>query len=235
MSEALDKLDALGIPTVPLKECVHDIGILHSGLIGEKCPRCGGTDFWKRGSVNYKGQKLPRRVCKDCGYALSVHGDPTKPFTRVRAARYFNLDKKKVDNLIYDTRAFGLIKETNPGTYGSTDLGAQLRAGKITLGELYNNIPIYRHLVENLGFELKRRKFEDALTTFPEGDVSGISKVKRDVLWRRYQEIAIEIFVCEKTCAFSRTCKKDHRERKECSTVKKALKPKRVWKVDIVI
>ena len=235
MSEALNKLDALGIPTVPLKECVHDIGILHSGLTGEKCPRCGGTDFWKRGSVNYKGQKLPRRVCKGCGYALSVHGDPTKPFTRVRAARYFNLDKKKVDNLIYDTQVFGLIKETNPGTYGSTDLGGQLRAGKITRGELYHNIPIYRHLIENTGFELKRQKFEDALRTFPEGDLSGISKVKRDVLWRRYQEIAIEIFVCEKTCAFSRTCKKDHRERKECSTVKKALKPKRVWKVDIVI
>ena len=134
MTEALDKLGALGIPTVPLKECVHDMGVLHSDLTGEKCPRCGGTEFWKRGSVNYKGQK-----------------------------------------------------------------------------------------------------FEDALKTFPEGDLSGISKVKRDVLWRRYQEIAIEIFVCEKTCSFSRTCKKDHHARKECSTVKKALKPKRVWKAEIII
>jgi len=235
MTEARIELVKYGVPATSLKECIHDIEVLGSALIGTKCPKCGGTDFWKRGSVKHKDQKLPLRICQDCGYAFTVNGDITKPFTQVRASRYLNFDNKKVDKLLYDMQAFGLVKEIAPETYSKTDFGARALKGNLKRSESYNNIPIYRHLIENTGFELKRQKFEDALRTFPEGDLSGISKVKRDVLWRRYQEIAIEIFVCEKTCAFSRTCKKDHRERKECSTVKKALKPKRVWKVDIVI
>ena len=182
MTKARSELVKYGVPATPLKECIHDIEVLGSDLAGEKCPRCGGTEFWKRGSVKYKDQKLPLRVCKECGYALSVHGDPTKPFTRVRMARYLNLDNKKVDDLFYDVQAFGLVKEIAPETYSKTDFGALALKGNLKRSELYHNIPIYRHLIENVGFELKRRKFEDALTTFPEGDVSGISKVKRDVL-----------------------------------------------------
>jgi hypothetical protein len=147
-------------------------------------------------------------------------------------ARIWNLDSSKTDRLLEDMLQIGLIKKIADDRYNGTIFGARVVAGNATKREIYCNIPLYRHLIENVGFDLKRSKFENALKLYSD---ELLSKIKRDTLWRRYQEIAVEIFVCEKTCQFSRTCKKDHHARKECGVVKKALNPKRVWKAEIEI
>jgi len=234
MSEARSELTKYGIPATPLKECVHDIEVLCSGVTGTNCPRCGSADLWKKGYWEYKGIKRPRRVCRDCGYMFTIQ-DIHEPITQNRAARILNLDELKGNRIFEDTLESGLITKIGEDKYCTSPLGKRAISGTATKIEIYNNIPIYHHLIETVGFNLRRSKFEAAIKYDLDGSLIKLSKIKRDTLWRRYQEIAIEIFVCEKTCTFSRTCKKDHRERKECNTVKKALKPKRVWKVDIVI
>ena len=227
-------LDALGIPTRGLKACLTDMDILCSGVTGINCPRCGGTDFGKLGSRKYKGVKRPCRVCRDCGYTFTIQ-NIDQPITRNRAARIWNLDSSKFDRILEDTLQFGLIKKTGGDQYTGTMLGVKLKSGIATKRELYCNIPLYRYLIETVGFNLKRSKFESALKLHPDKSLPEASKIKRDTLWRRYREIAVEVFVCEKTCQFSRTCKKDHHARKECDIVKKALKPKRIWKAEIEI
>ena len=231
MTEALD---ALGIPTCGLKACLTDMNVLCSGVTGAACPRCGGTDFWKLGSRKYKEVKRPCRVCRDCGYTFTIQPIDA-PITQNRAARILNLDKLKGNRIFEDALTFGLITRIGEDKHCTSSLGKRAISGNATRMEIYNNIPIYRHLIEAVGFDLKRSKFEAAIKYNPDGSVLKISKTKRDTLWRRYREIAVEIFVCEKTCQFSRTCKKDHRARKECDIVKKALKPKRIWKAEIEI
>ncbi|MDD3019811.1 MAG: hypothetical protein PHX61_02370 [Alphaproteobacteria bacterium] len=223
--------EALGIPTHGLKECLTDLNVLCSGVTGTKCPRCESTDLGKLGYSSYKGVKRPRRVCRDCGYTFTIQSIDAL-ITWNRAARILNLDDKKPVKIFEDTLAFGLIKKIGEDKYTGTALGTRLKSGNATKREIYDSIPVYQHLFETVGFELKRSKFENALKSYSDGS---LSKIKRDTLWRRYQEIAVEIFVCEKTCQFSRTCKKDHHARKECGVVKKVLKPKRVWKAEIEI
>ena len=227
-------MEHLGIPTRGLKESICNHDTLCSGVTGTNCPRCGSTDHGKKGYWEYKGIKRPRRVCNDCGYMFTIQ-DINQPITRNRAARILNLDSLKSERIFEDTLAFGLIKKVGEDRYSGTTLGDQIVSGNAPRAIAYNNIPVYRHLIETVGFELKRSKFEAAIKYDLGGSVLKLSKIKRDVLWRRYREIAIEIFVCEKTCKFSRTCKKDYCARKECDVVKKALNPKRVWKAEIVI
>lgn len=226
-----ETLGISGIPTRGLKESIRDLEVLCSGVTGTKCPRCESADLGKLGYLIYKGVKRPRRVCRDCGYTFTIQ-PIGEPITRNRAARILNLDDKKTVKIFEDTLAFGLIKKIGEDKYTGTALGVRLKSGNATKREVYDVVPLYRHLFETVGFELKRSKFENALKSYSD---EVLSKIKRDVLWRRYQEIAVEIFVCEKTCQFSRTCKKDHHARKECGVVKKALRPKRVWKVEIEI
>ena len=215
------------IPVSNLNEATHNLEILYEGTTGIKCPRCGGGSFGKLGYYKYKGKKHPRKLCNDCGYAFSIIDFKKEGATHNRAARILNLDNLKSEKIFEDTLAFGLIKKNTDGTYSTIKQDRQSKK------KLYQNIPLYKYLIDKVGYNLKRNVFENALASCPDISSSKISKIKRDVLWKRYQEIAIEIFVCEKTCKFSGTCKKDHSEHKECSIVKKAKITKREWRVDI--
>ncbi len=217
-----------GVPKLGLEETVRNMGVLIDGITGAKCPRCGSTDFWKRGfrKTSTKNEKVPCRVCKDCGYTFTIL-DINDACSHNRAARILNLDNKKVDTLLEDNTQFGLI-EKNGDVYSS-----KIKNRKINKVELYHNVPVYHHLLTSLGANPKRADFEKSLAIFLNG--GALSKVKRDILWRRYQEIAIDVFVCEKSCKFSSTCNKKPREKINCETVKKAKQRKREWKVDIVI
>jgi transposase-like protein len=208
------------IPTIiGLKESIHNAKVLYQGAMGESCPRCGSTEMNKGGYYNYNGKKHPRKICRDCGYAFSTVNMQAEGSTRNRAARILNLDDKKVDVMLSESIQFGMIKDNGNGTYTAT-------VDKNTPKEkMYRNVPIYQHLLNTVGYDLKRRLFEEALRSNPDKMFPRLSPIKRDTLWRRYKEIAIEVFVCEK-CAFGRTCKKDHKERAVCDTVKKSKEPK---------
>lgn len=224
--QVLGEMMAIDIPVVGLKESIHNLEILYRGTTGETCPRCGSTDLNKGGHYTYKEKKHPRKICRDCGYAFSIVDFENEGSTRPRAARIFNLDDKKVGKLLDDTIQFGLIKDNRDGTYSCIPSNNKSKT------ELYHNVPLYHHLLETVGYDLKRSLFEGALKSKPE--YAAMSQLKRDTLWRRYKEIAIEVFVCEKKCTFCRTCKKDHHARAVCDVVKKANIENR-WKVDIVI
>ena len=218
----------LGIPTCGLKESIRNLKILYRSTNGEICPRCEGTEFNKLGTYTYKGKSYPKKLCRNCGYTFSIIDLQKDGSTRNRAARIFNLDNKKADDLINDALQFGLIKRTDNEKY---IVPTKKNASK---SEPYHKIPLYRYLIESVGYNLKRCVFENALKSHPDKSLALTSKIKKDTLWRRYQEIAIEIFVCEKTCKFSRTCKKISLDRMGCSIVKKD-KIKRRWVPDIEI
>jgi hypothetical protein len=222
-----DLLDKLGVLRCGLKESVHNLEILYQGTTGECCPRCGGKEFGKHGKYTYKGKSYPNKICRNCGRIFSIVDFQKEGSTQNRATRILNLDSKKGDDLIEATLQFGLIKKNNNDTY------SVVPSRNKTKLEIYNNVPLYRYLIETVGYNLKRCIFEDALKSNPDVSLDRASSIKRDTLWRTYQEIAVEIFVCEKTCKFSRTCKKDPQERYECDTVKKTRVKKRVWRVDI--
>ena len=215
----------LGIPTIGLKDTIHNFKVLHQGATGESCPRCGSNDHGKRGYYTYKETKHPKKICRDCGHIFSIVDLQSEGSTRNRAARILNLDNKKADTLLEDTVQFGLIKKNEDGTYSSTNPKA------VSKTDAYYNVPLYRYLLETVGYDLKRSLFETVLKSKPE---YAMSEIKRDTLWRRYKEIAVEVFVCEKKCTFCRTCKKDTKMRAGCDVVKKANIENR-WKVAIVI
>jgi hypothetical protein len=221
------------IPACGLKQSVHNLEILYKGATGESCPRCEGNEFGKLGYYDYKGKRYPKKICHSCGYAFSIVDFKNEGSTRHRAARILNLDDKKVDNLIDAALQFGLIKENDNKTYNCNYTSTALK--KVSKAELYHKVPLYHYLIETVGYNLKRSVFENALKSHPDKTLATESKIKRDTLWRRYQEIAIEIFVCESTCKFSRTCKKEPREREECDVVQKSRPKKELWKVDIEI
>ena len=213
------------LPACSLEESIRNLKVLQQGAEGNSCPRCGGTDFGKRGRYKYKGRNYPKKLCRDCGYIFSIIDLKKEGSTHNRAARIFNLDNKKLDNLLYDALQFGVVKKNEDGTYSKGAFKSNLDA--------YHKIPLYHYLIETVGNNLQRSVFESALQSNPDKTLASESKVKRDTLWRRYQEIATEIFVCEKQCKFGMTCKKVPRERTSCDIVKKARSKKRGWKVDI--
>ena len=220
-------LEVYGIPAISLKETLHDLEVIHRGTTGECCPRCGEKEFGKLGNYIYKGKTRPKRLCRSCGYVFSLVDPHTDGYTGHRAARLFNLDKQKAYNIFDDSLQYGIIKENNDGTFSKATIHG------VSKSEMYHKIPIYHYLIEAVGYNLQRHIFENALQTHPEKTIATISKIKRDTLWRRYQEIAVEIFVCEKTCKFSRTCKKDHIERNKCDIVQNTKPKKTVWRADI--
>jgi len=217
--------DKLGIPMLGLKESIHNLEVLYKGSTGEVCPRCEGKEFNKSGFYKYKGKKYPKKICRDCGHSFSIVDFQNNGSTCNRAARILNLDDKKVYDRIDDALQFGLIKKIGDDMY---TVGAKPSSKT----GAYHKIPLYHYLIETVGFNLRRGNFENALKSHPDTELASISLIKRDTLWRRYQEIAVEIFVCEKLCKFSRTCKKNHYEREECDVVKKT-REKPSWKVDI--
>ena len=214
--------EVLQIPTQSLKDTLTDLGTIVSATTGKNCPRCGGTNFNKAGFSKLLGKKVRRLCCRDCGYMFGV-SELQEVFSRNRAARAFNLYNKRADDYIDSAIQFGMIEKCDNGKYKALPITQR--------STHYHNVPLFHHLIVSLGASPKRADFENALKTFSDETLSKASKIKRDVLWRRYQEIAIEVFICEK-CNFCRTCKKDHVERGECSTVK-AKQSKSVWKVDI--
>lgn len=222
----LKTIEDLNLPACGLKESIHNLEVLRRCAEGKSCPRCGGSKFGKRGVYSYKGKQYPKKLCLDCGYIFSVVDLKKDGSTHNRAARIFNMENRKVDNLLNDAIQFGVIKNNNDGTYSGV-------FPAVSRLEAYHNIPIYHHLIETVGYNFKRSVFENALQSFPDTTLAAISKIKRDVLWRRYQEIAIEIFICGKTCKFGKTCKKPAFDRINCDVVKTARAKKRDWNVDI--
>ena len=102
----------LGIPTCGLKESIRNLKILYRSTNGEICPRCEGTEFNKLGTYTYKGKSYPKKLCRNCGYTFSIIDLQKDGSTRNRAARIFNLDNKKADDLINDAlliRSIGKI------------------------------------------------------------------------------------------------------------------------------
>jgi hypothetical protein len=214
MSESL-------VPSQSLKDTLTDLGTIVSATTGKNCPRCGGTNFNKAGFSKLLGKKSRRLCCRDCGYMFGV-SELQETFSRNRAARAFNLYNKRADDYIDSAMQYKLVKKCDDGKYKATST--------LHRSAYYHNIPLFHHLITSLGQYPKRADFESSLKTFSDENLSKVSKIKRDVLWRRYQEIAIEVFICDK-CNFCRTCKKDHIERGVCSTVKKTKQ--KSWKVDI--
>lgn len=214
-------LTEVQIPTQSLKETLTDLKTIVSGNTGQNCPRCGGTDFNKAGFSKLLGKKSRRLCCRDCGYMFGV-SELKEEFSRNRAARALNLYNKRADDCIDSAMQYGVVKKCDDGKYQRTPT--------IRRSAYYHNVPLFHHLINSLGQFPKRSDFESSLKTFLDDDISKASKIKRDVLWRRYQEIAIEVFICEK-CSFDRTCKKNHKERSICSTVKKTKQ--KSWQVDI--
>jgi len=226
MAEAT-AMDLLEIPTIGLKESLNNLKILYQGGKGDICPRCSSNEFRKLGTYKYKGNVYPRKLCCNCGYVFSTINPEKEGYSHNRASRIFNLDNKKVDDLIEDALLFGVIKVNGDGTYSKAN-------PIISKVEMYHNVPLYHYLIETVGYDLKRSVFEDALKHHPDQTIARVSKIKRDTLWRKYQEIAVELFVCEKMCKFSRTCKKDQHERNACDTVKKSKPKKKIlWRADI--
>ena len=209
------------IPTQSLKETLTDLKTIVSGNTGQNCPRCGGTDFNKAGFSKLLGKRSQRLRCRDCGYTFGISELQTE-FSRNRTARVLNLYNKRSDDYIDSMMQYGMVKKSDEGGYTRNPIAQR--------SLYYHNVPLFHHLITSLGQFPKRSDFESSLKTFLEDDISNASKIKRDVLWRRYQEIAIEVFICEK-CNFDRTCKKNHKERAICSTVKKTKQ--KSWQVDI--
>jgi hypothetical protein len=216
-----DQRQQFQLPTQGLKETLIDLETLTSGTTGKKCPRCGGNAFNKAGFSKLLGKRSQRLRCRDCGYTFGI-SELKEKISRNRAARTFNLYNKRADDRIDSALQYGLIKKCDDGKYKATAISQR--------SAYYHNVPLFHHLITSLGQSPKRADYEKSLKTFSDEDLSKASKIKRDVLWRRYQEIAIEVFICEK-CNFCRTCKKDHIERSVCSTVKKTKQ--RTWQVDI--
>jgi hypothetical protein len=213
--------EILGIPTQSLKETLTDLKTIVNSTTGQSCPRCGGTDFNKAGFQPLLGKRSRKLRCLDCGYTFGV-SDITEEFSQNRAARIFNLNSKRSDDYIESAMQYGIIKKCDDGKYTKSDPPDKALC--------YHNVPIFHHLITSLGASPKRADFERSLKSFPDEDLSKLSSIKRDVLWRRYKEIVIEVFICGK-CNFSRICKKDHKERLLCDTVKKTKQ--KSWIVDI--
>lgn len=228
MDNVGDTISMENVPQIGLKDTIKNLEVLVSGADGSKCPRCGQSEFWKGGTIKTtKGEILPRRICCNCGYTFSFVDIKQDSISKHRAARIFNLNDKKVDMFINDAIEFGVIKKEGE-LYSLTGV---IKPGEMNNLNLYRNVPIYNYLIKSLGATPRRSDFEKSLKQFLGDDY--ISKIKRDVLWRRYQEIASDIFICGKLCKFSRTCKKNHIERKDCDVVRKAKDRKKEWRVDI--
>jgi hypothetical protein len=213
--------EVLQIPSQSLKETITDLKTIVSANTGKNCPRCGGTDFNKAGFSKLLDKRSQRLRCRDCGYTFGI-SELQEKFSRNRAARAFNLYNKRADDYIDSMLQYGMVKKGDDGKYTRNQI--------VCRSAYYNNVPLFHHLIISLGSSPKRAAFEKSLKTFSDESLSKASKIKRDVLWRRYQEIAIEVFVCKK-CNFDRTCKKNYKERSMCSTVKKTKE--KVWTVDI--